>query len=103
MAAILRGLIASPNKTWQPSWEADCLTQQNMAAILVGLFATPNKTWQPSWEADYLTQQNMANHSANQIARNKCFVTLSNASCKFLVCDIRKATFVYNLELEILF
>ena len=88
---------------------AVCLTQQNMAAILGGLFASPNKTWQPSWEGYFLhptkhgshlgravclTQQNMASHSANQIARNEYFVILNNASGKFLVLDIRKATFV---------
>ena len=31
------------------------------------------------------TQQYMPSHSANQITRNKCFVTLNNAACKFLV------------------
>ena len=46
MTAILAGLFASPNKTWQPSWQGSCQTQQNMAAILAGLFC--------------LTQQNMA-------------------------------------------
>ena len=52
------------------------------------------KTQWPSCQAVCCTQQNMANHSANRIAKNKCFVTLNNAAWKVLVWDKRKATLV---------